>query len=404
MKCQIEKLLKHKVIFFVLAFVSSCIDPFTPAIDKYQSMLVVDALVTDRNESYYCRLTRTFEDNQDTLKHVTGATVYVTDDAGGSYEFTELSPGVYRSDSLLFRGYAGRVYSLHVISAEGKEYASDPVTMLDVPEIDSLYFGRDRVTTDDGVLHEGIRIYFDSEKPVEGQYLRWTYEEYWKFMVPFPQRFEYFGQDSIVGLYIPKHQTCWKHSLSDDIIIADSDADAGEAFIKKPLKFIASDLSDRITVRYYIKVRQYSVSAVEYHFWDLLRQINEAGGDLFNRQPFQLISNVYNTETPEDQVLGYFKVSAVKEASLYADLSEIMDMDLPRYDYDCDPLIVETDEDHSLDDIYSSYTGLYGYVFVEPEYNDQGTAIIGLIFSSKPCGDCRWTGSPLKPDFWIDNK
>ena len=404
MKCQIKKLSKQKVAFFILAFVTSCIDPFTPTVDKYQSMLVVDALVTDRNESYYCRLTRSFQDNEETPEQVTGATVYVKDNAGGSFLFSEISPGVYRSDSLSFRGTVGRSYTLHVTSSRGEQYASDPVTMIDVPEIDSLYFGKDRVTTDDGVLHEGIRIYFDSEKPVEGKYLRWTYEEYWKFKVPFPQKYEYFKADSIISIYPYKYETCWKKNISDEIIIEDRDADASEAFIKKPLKFIASDLSDRITLRYYIKVRQYSVSADEYHFWDLLSQINEAGGDIFNRQPFQLISNVYNTETPEDQVLGYFKVSAVKEASLYADLSDLKELDLPRYQYDCSPIIIESYLNMSFNEIYKYFTSMFGYVFVQPEYNDAGTALIGLIFSSKPCGDCRWTGNPVMPDFWIDNE
>jgi hypothetical protein len=404
MKCQIEKLSKQKVIFFTLVFITSCIDPFTPTVDKYQSMLVVDALVTDQDESYYCRLTRSFEDNQDTPEQVTGATVFVTDDAGGSFIFSEISPGVYRSDSLSFRGAAGRAYSLHITSAEGEQYASYPVTMLDVPEIDSLYFGKDRVTTDDGVLHEGIRIYFDSEKPVDAKYMRWTYEEYWKFRVPFPQKYDYFKRDSIISVFPPKNQTCWKYYNFAGIIIGDRDSDASEAYIKKPLTFIASDLSDRITVRYYIKVRQYSLTEDEYHFWDLLKQINEAGGDLFNRQPFQLISNIYNTETPKDQVLGYFKVSAVKDASLYADLSELKDMNLPRYRYDCSTITVESYLDYSMDEIYLLYTKMWGYVFVEPEYNDEGTAVIGLIFSSKPCGDCRWTGNPVKPDFWVDNK
>lgn len=400
MKCQIEKLSVIKVVFFILAFGVSCIDPFNPAVDKSQYLLVVDALVTDQEESYYCSLTRSFKDNEETPETVTGATVYVTDNDGGSFIFSEISPGIYRSDSLLFRGVVGRAYTLHIVSNDGEEYASDPVTMIDVPEIDSLYFGKDMLMTDDGLLHEGIQLYFDSKKPVDGKYMRWSYEEYWKFNVPYPPFYEYFNQDSVVNIP-PKNRTCWKHNNSDEIIIADKDADVSEAFVKRPLTFIASDLSDRITVRYHIKVRQYSLSEDEYRFWDLLKQINEAGGDLFNRQPFQILSNVHNTKRNEDQVLGYFKVSAVEDASMYVDLSDLEELDLPRYDYDCDIFTVEPPLGFTMDELYNYYTELLGYVFVVPEFNDF-MQVIGLMLSTPRCADCRTTGNPLKPDFWVD--
>jgi len=325
----------------------------------------------------------------------------VSDDAGGNFIFNEISPGVYRSDSLSFRGAVGRTYSLHITSADGEKYASDPVTLIGIPEIDSLYYGKDRMTTDDGLQHEGIRIYFDSKKPAEGKYIRWTYEEHWKFSIPFPPYYEYYSSNNIV--FIPqKNKTCWKYNNSDDIIIADSDADASDAFVKKPLIFIASDLSDRITVRYFIKVRQYSLSEDEYHFWNLLSQIYEAGGDLFNRQPFQLISNLCNTEKPKDQVLGYFKVSAVREASMYIDIKDLIALNLPRYDYGCSLVTVEPSADYSLDEIYENYTRILGYAFYAPEF-DENMRVIGLIFSTQLCADCSKTGNPQQPDFWIDN-
>ena len=399
MKCQIEKLSVKKVIFFLLALITSCIDPFTPSIEKSRSLLVVDALITDEDASYYCRLTRSFEENKDEPDQVTGATVYVTDDAGGNFMFSEVSDGIYRSDSLSFRGAVGRAYTLHISAPGGEQYVSYPVTMLDVPEIDSLYFGKDMMTDNDGVLHQGIQIYLDSEKPVDGKYMRWTYNETWKFRIPFPASYEYFRQDSIV--YVPiKNDICWKTVNSDNINIEDKNAYDGESFVKKPLTFIASDLSNRLTIRYYIKVRQYSLSEDEYKFWDLLKQINDAGGDIFNRQPFQIFSNVHNSERPEDQVLGYFQVSAVREASIYINFSDLYDLALPVFNYGCTIITLEPYMQYSLDDLYEMYTNV-GYKFITPEFNDLGM-VIGIIVSTEDCVDCRVTGNPLKPDFWSD--
>jgi len=144
MKYHLKKWLKLKFLFFILAVTGSCIDPFNPGTDRFQSLLVVDALVTDEDASYYCYLTRTFKDNQGIPESVKGATVSVSDDTGANFPFSEIAPGVYRSDSVTFRGIVGRSYTLHITSAEGEHYVSYPVTMLDVPEIDSLYFGKDR--------------------------------------------------------------------------------------------------------------------------------------------------------------------------------------------------------------------------------------------------------------------
>jgi len=403
MKYHLKKWLKLKFLFFILAVTGSCIDPFNPGTDRFQSMLVVDALVTDEDASYYCYLTRTFKDNQDIPKSVKGATVSVADDTGASFPFREIAPGVYRSDSLTFRGIVGRSCTLHITSAEGEYYVSDPVTMLDVPEVDSLYFGKGRFTTDDGVMHEGIWIYINSEKPADAKYMRWTYEEYWKFRVPWPKIYEYTNQYDIqrIDPQEVENVICWNHHVSDDIIIENKDADPNHSFEKKPMTFIASDLSDRITIRYYIKVSQFAITEEEYIFWDLLKQINEAGGDIFHRQPFQLFSNLHNSETPEDQVLGYFRVAAVRSSSFYIDVDDLQELGLPSYDYGCKWAIVEPEGILTFDDIYDLYTRILKYVFTAPVYNDE-MHLIALVFNTPRCADCRVTGNLLKPDFWVD--
>jgi len=253
-------------------------------------------------------------------------------------------------------------------------------------------------------MHEGIWIYINSEKPADAKYMRWTYEEHWKFRVPWPVKYKYISQDNIP--VIPPDEVenaiCWNHHLSDNIIIENKQADSRPSFEKKPMTFIASDLSDRITVRYYIKISQFALTEEEYIFWDLLKQINEAGGDIFHRQPFQLFSNLYNSETPEDQVLGYFEVSAVKSSSFYIDLNDLKELGLPSYDYGCKWMIVEPEGILTFDDIYDLYTRILGYVFTAPAYDDE-MHLIALVFNTPRCADCRVTGNLLKPDFWVDS-
>ena len=61
-----------------------CIDPFYPKLEKFQSLLVVDALLTDEDVPASVRLTRTTETRDEALPMVTGASVSITDDLGNS--------------------------------------------------------------------------------------------------------------------------------------------------------------------------------------------------------------------------------------------------------------------------------------------------------------------------------
>jgi len=106
---------------------------------------VVDALVTDEDKSNYVILTRTIETTDDDPVRVTGATVIITDDLGSSTLLVEKSPGEYRTDSLAFRGAAGRTYTLSIETGSGEKYLSDPSLMYPVAGIDSIYFSKDQL-------------------------------------------------------------------------------------------------------------------------------------------------------------------------------------------------------------------------------------------------------------------
>lgn len=152
----------YRVIFFIIISLSlvTCIDPYTPQLRSFESRLVVDALVTDEATSNYVRLSRTTLLPDDKPAKVTGAVVTITDDLGVSVNLEKRYPGDYRTDSLSFRGETGRTYTLRIETAEGDNYESDPCLMLPVPGIDSLYFGRDQVFSEEtGRFREGITFF-----------------------------------------------------------------------------------------------------------------------------------------------------------------------------------------------------------------------------------------------------
>ncbi len=391
------------VILILSLTLIKCIDPFYPKLEDFQSLLVVDALLTDEDAPAYVRITRTTETLDEDMPMVTGAVVSITDDLGNSTLLSEVSEGNYKSDVLALRGAAGREYTLRIRTAEGKEYESDACLLNEARDIDTVYFSQANQTDDEGEVQQGIMVYIDSKDPSEHKYYRWAYEEWWKFKIPYPVTHKYVDQDNIYPIPV-ENVTCYKNRKSDEVLIQFGDPELNAAFIKKPVCFIASDKSDRLLIQYCIEVSQYSISDKEYEFWRLTKEINESGGDIFDKQPFPIISNIHCVSDPDESVLGYFQVCGVKKKMIYIKGSEITAMGLQPYNYTCDMVVIGP-QDYlggamTFDRIYHNFTTL-SYNFIAPQYI-YSTVLDRLMFIDKNCSDCTRSGSPDKPDFWVD--
>lgn len=401
---------KKRVIIPVFLFVAfsllTCIDPYNPQIDNYQNLLVVDALITDENASCFVRLSRTTETPRESPKAVTGALVSVTDNLGNTGDFTEILAGVYKSDSTEFTGSPGRTYTLRIRTADGKDYESDPAIINAGRDIDTVTYASDRETRDNGEVVGGLRIYVDSKGPTESKYFRWQYEEWWKFSIPYPQRYVYITQNNIYEIPVA-NVTCWKNNKSDEIIIQSRETGTDGDFIMKPVLFIPSEGSNRLLIQYCIEVSQFSMSENEYEYWDQMQQINETGGDIFDKQPFPLISNMHCVTDPKEKVLGYFEVSSVSRKRIYITRNDVRKLDIKLYRYPCEMIFVSPADfpnaipPMTFNSVYSYYTSL-NLTFIAPQLDEMSHALKALIFADRYCTDCTMTGKLSKPDFWID--
>ena len=163
----------------------TCIDPFKPNLKGTTSLLIVDALLTNENRSYAFKLSWTTQTQNTKPVMVSGAMVTIRDKNGVSTNLTETEAGVYKTDSLTFLGETGNSYVLEIRTSEGAEYVSDTCTMYPVQPIDNIYFNKDQEFVNNGTeIQDGIRISLDSENNGDGKYVRWLYNEWWKFSVP----------------------------------------------------------------------------------------------------------------------------------------------------------------------------------------------------------------------------
>jgi hypothetical protein len=405
-----SKMRPRSIVSLVAVFtLCTCIDPYTPKLIGYESLLVVDGLITDANSSNTVRLTRTFKYQNSNPLPVSDAAVSITDDAGNSNNLINKGNGIYKTDSTVFKGVAGKTYSLHILTKDGNEYESDPSTMKTVPDIDSLYFEKDQKFVNNGVdSQDGISIYLDSKAGNPDQYFRWVYEETWKFKVPVPKRFNYINDSTIVPV-AKVNEYCWKNRKSDEILINSNFSGQNGPVKKEPILFIGTNQSDRLLIQYSVKINQYSISKSEFEFWNNMKQINESGGDIFAKQPFSVISNIHNKINSDEQVLGYFQISAVKTRRKNISFSEVGSLNLPFYHYPCTRIeMAPSDYPRSrysppltFDELNDMFLAS-GYYFCEPIYIPGTFKLQKLVFALPECADCEITGTSIKPDFWID--
>ena len=400
--------IKSLIIFLLTGLLCTCIDPYNIEFRKSETLLVVDALLTDEENSYYVRLSRTNTIQSEDPSMVSGASVRINEIDGISVFLQETAPGIYKTDSLTFKGRIGNSYTLSIVTPEGNEYESEACLMYPGDQIEKIYYDKDQEILNNGTeIKEGIRIFIDSETNGDSRFVRWMYNESWKILVPDPKKYDYLNDSTIIEA--PVRQLCWGSNTSDEIIIQSAAAGSLNKIEKKPILFIDSENSNRFLIRYSIEVKQLSLSQKEFGFWDQMKQINDAGGDIFDKQPFPVTGNIRNISNPDEPVLGYFQVSAVNKKRIYINRDEITNLEIPIYMYDCSRIVLGPDDypppltpggGVTFDKIYRMYVGPV-YSFIEPFY-DQIGELKKLVFAKHECADCTRTGDLKKPDFWTD--
>jgi hypothetical protein len=395
----------------------TCIDPYYPKLGGYTSLLVVDGLITDSNNSYIINLSRTFQDQNSNPSKVSDAIMYISDDNGNRSNLINKGNGVYKTDSTQFKGIPGRTYVLHISTNDGQEYESDPCTMYPVSEIDSVYFAKDQQLTNNGTQSlDGISIYLDSKDADNNQYLRWYYEETWKYKVPYPKKFNYVkGADPDIPGFIPVSnikEFCWNNRRSDEILIRSINNGQTEKIKKQPVFFIPTEKSSRLLYQYTVLVKQYSISKNEYDFWDNLKQVNETGNNIFARQPYSVLSNLHSRTNPKERVLGFFQVSAVSQKRENIIFDEVGYMGLHFYSNDCSAMSMDPSFWNNLcmcppptwDDVFRNMSSSAYNYFTEPLYDPTGRILLKVVFTRPECADCEPSGSANEPYFWKDIK
>jgi len=386
----------------------TCIEPISATVgDNSDTLLVVDALISNEYSNYQVYLSRSMSNIDEDVVPESGATVTVEDDQGGVFDFLETEAGLYESNLDYFQGIPGRVYTLHISTKDGNVYVSDPVMMRVSSAIDSIYYIPGNHPDSVQNSNTGLRMFINGHADAdEIEYLRWTYNEDWKFEIPFGDNLEVPTPDGDWEILSPK-KYCWKSEVSTDINVMAFSNQSEKDINNKELYFIDSENTDKLYFRYSVLVNQYSISKEEYEFWRKLKESNTNVGNLFALQPYSINGNIKNENNPDEQVLGYFSAAGCSSKRLYIDYSEIKQLQLPvYYSYSTCEL---------FGSVYFSGQDMTPYeIYEEYVLNDPNNALafsilsdfspypVGFAFSHPHCCDCTLEGDSTPPDFWED--
>ncbi|HEX8562453.1 MAG TPA: DUF4249 domain-containing protein [Flavobacterium sp.] len=398
--------MKKNVLYIVLLLFLSygCTDPYKLQTETFDDILVVEATITNEMKRQEIKLSKTYRLEESSPLPVAGASVVVTDDAGNSYEFSEIG-GIYLSD-IPFQAVPGRAYNLEISTTDGRSYSSIPTTLTTASPITNVTAA---VETLNGV--EGVQIRVNSFDPTgTSKYYRFRYDETYKVIAP-----KWTGVYAVIDNHPPsgygpnddiillprteEAQTCFKTNPSDQILLSSTLGLTEDRIENFPVRFIDKH-DDIIANRYSINVFQYVQSAASYEFYETLREMSGAGGDILSpNQPGYFSGNIKSTTNPSEKVMGFFEVSSVSEYRIFFNYDEMFPGILPPpFFMDCEPITLDS-TDFSLPDneggtLFSNLAGGF-YLYYEH---------FGIFYDivRKECGDCTTFASNVVPPFWVD--
>lgn len=377
--------LKPIGISLVFLCLISCVEPIEINTNEFESILVVEGIITDEEKHQTINLSRSYKLEEDGPAPVSDAIVKVVNSNGESFDFSETSAGVYKSLTE-FRVEYGVGYTLQIETNSGY-YESTSVTTNSETNINTV--GSLRTTVNDT---EGVAITVDNSAD-DQSYYKFEYEETYEIRSPYEKFWELIINEEDEIERIPKEEQdyiCYVTENSEDIVLSNTGGLSENALDGFLVRFISRN-DYALSYRYSILVKQLEISPEAYSYYETLQNLSETENIFSQYQPGFLSGNILNTEENDEPVIGFFTTAAVDEQRHFFSFSDYFDPASSRASHtgDCNPFIPSPQD-------------LRTYIeegAVELFLEEPGPIYVVIRAS---CVDCTYLGSNERPEFWID--
>jgi len=382
---------RHFLIIICILFIG-CKEEFLLDFGDNEKILVINGSITNEPGPYTVNLSLSSKMVNSDMEPYGGCNVKIYDNKGHSELLTEKSAGEYVSDINGIQGEIGTSYKLLVISSDGKEYETTFQEMQEPIDIDSLYGNVEtKEVYDDPVGLKGYQFYVNTkESPKKENYFLWQISESYEYTADFTL----FAIEDYSGFYLMNQDIldpnfdhlyrCWETEKVHTIYTAETSSLTSSVINKQKLNFVGAN-SRRLSIRYSMNLRQFTINQEAYLFWKNIEDQISEENPLYASQPGNIIGNLINKQNPDETTFGFFTVASVKERRTFVNRP----IDVPISYEVC---FVNIDE-RTMRDLHDE-NGVVYFVLNEDD-------IMGSI--KKSCFDCRNIGGELsKPDFWIE--
>lgn len=305
------------IAFSLILFASECSQIYDPQLENQNDILVVEAHMSDFQETYVVKLSLTTRFNSTQISNpVSGARVWVTDDNNRSiYLYSETGKGYYSFyPSVDEIGMNMHSYSLHIKTAGGDTYESSSEIMAYPITIDSLY-GIKKTRTelikspDDGSVFPAKRTYLDIITNIHSDFNsapKVRFSTGWIF-----EMIDY-HRDVTGGPPLPPTYS-WKYTANSSLAISEAannnilmEQFAGSLLIDN----IANSYANYNLVNIILVMNYYGLTDNSYNFYSEMNDQLSSDDALFDPIAQQIEGNMRCVNKPEKQVAGLFEVAS----------------------------------------------------------------------------------------------
>ena len=374
------------MISFLLAIgVSTCRQAYAPpAITNPNRFLVVDGFINlNPNTVTTFNLNRTRNLGDSIVMGIPelNAQISIISSGGNNYPLADRArKGIYTSDSLTLD--ATQQYHIAITTADGQQFASNPVPSEITPPIDSVFWRQPN----------NLTIYASTHDPTGNtHYYRYDYNETWEHDSQLEAIYGVangmmFAVDSATQLH-----RCWTTDTSANILLTSSAA-LHQDVIDSFTLITIPDGDQKVTKVYSILVRQYALTEDAYNYWLLIQKTTQDVGTLFDVQPTQLIGNITCTSNPSEPVIGFITATTVQQQRILIVESALNDWQHNQAAFGCDTVSIPF-----------SFANPFAYNYPDTNYAPYYFDGSALVLASKICLDCTLLGgTTIRPPFMPD--